>query len=49
MKQEEQQNQILENLIMEYIKFKAKFQSEEQINKSVKRILELKKKYNMME
>ena len=33
MKQKEQQNQILENLINEYIEFKAKFQSEEQINK----------------
>ena len=33
MKQEEQQNQILKKLINEYIEFKAKFQSEEQINK----------------
>ena len=33
MKQKEQQNQILENLIMEYIEFTAKFQSEVQINK----------------
>ena len=33
MKQEEQQNKILENLINEYIEFKAKFQSKEKINK----------------
>ena len=33
MKQEEEQNKILKKLINEYIEFKAKFQSEQQINK----------------